>query len=364
MYLNADKKNLAAGVVSTVIQPTYISTMYTDCFYTFDYLNGKFYILDNSSNWYIVNGQTLTQVCSDGNEQRKVTRILYNYNGIIYYIEYNTDSYGDNNYFIKAFNGTNTWTLCEAMYADTNVFALNNNLYMFGKSVSTGYYNVYTLNKTIVLQTYNSNASLLYYGEMILIRTKGSDKASNIYYIFNGNNMTRTNMFDNKSNVIFSPYTLNGKTIGIENYRDSKILMYDYDTDTLTTILSSSALDYPDTGMEIYKYNKRIYYYITYNEDIFIADNMLVNGNGNIGYFRISKFTAPKNVYSPNTLIIDKSNLYSGGKYSTEIAGPKIENNQRFLTGFDDVFYFAYSAFDWNAPMYYGNGSQWIKFKN
>ena len=96
-----------------------------------------------------------------------------------------------------------------------------------------------------------------------------------------------------------------------------------------------------------------------------MADN-ITRGNDNRipQYIRISKFTAPENVYNPNTLIIDKSNLFSGGKYSTEIAAPKIENNQRFLTGFDDVFYFADTAFDWNAPMYYGNGSQWIKFKN
>ena len=39
-------------------------------------------------------------------------------------------------------------------------------------------------------------------------------------------------------------------------------------------------------------------------------------------------------------------------------------NSNRFVSGFDDCFYFADTAFDWNAPMYYGNGSQWIKFKN
>lgn len=333
----------------------------SDCSYDFEYLNGKFYILDNSSNWYIANGQTLTKVCSDVDDQRSNASIRCCYNGIIYYVEYNVASYGGNNYFVKAFDGTKTWTLCSEMFADTMVFALNGNLYMFG--CTDTYYNIYTLDKKIILQTHRTDVSLEYYGDMILLRS-GKPSTGYTYYIFNGNSMTQTNMFDNKHHVILSKYTLNGNTIGmIYPYKD--IEMYNYDTDTVTTIISSSALDYPDTGNEYYVYEKRIYRYIVYNEDIFMADNITRGNDNRIPiYIRISKFTAPENVYNPNTLIIDKSNLFSGGKYSTEIAAPKIENNQRFLTGFDDCFYFADTAFDWNAPMYYGNGSQWIKFKN
>lgn len=80
------------------------------------------------------------------------------------------------------------------------------------------------------------------------------------------------------------------------------------------------------------------------------------------------QFRSPEKVYQPNTLIISKGNS-NGGKYLTNIADTSVIQDDgtgayRFPSGFDDVFYFADTAFDWNAPMYYGNGSQWIKFKN
>ena len=99
-----------------------------------------------------------------------------------------------------------------------------------------------------------------------------------------------------------------------------------------------------------------------------LYDGFAVVYNGGIHIGQIDKthcqFQSPEKVYEPNTLIINKSTSTGTGKYCTMICSPAIKNNQRFLTGFDDVFYFADTAFDWNAPMYYGNGSQWIKFKN
>jgi hypothetical protein len=77
---------------------------------------------------------------------------------------------------------------------------------------------------------------------------------------------------------------------------------------------------------------------------------------------------SPSVVYDPNTLILHKKNTYTG-TYLTAIADTSAiiddgNNNNRFVSSFDDCYYFADSAFDWTAPMYYGNGSQWIKFKN
>ena len=80
------------------------------------------------------------------------------------------------------------------------------------------------------------------------------------------------------------------------------------------------------------------------------------------------QFQAPNKVYDPNTLILYKGDQHNG-TYLTAIADTSMitddgKNNNRFISGFDDVVYFADSSFDWGAPMYYGNGSQWIKFKN
>ena len=79
----------------------------------------------------------------------------------------------------------------------------------------------------------------------------------------------------------------------------------------------------------------------------------------------IYKFDSPDVLYNQDTVIIQKGNNQNGN-YLTAIADTSIMSggNNRFVSGFDDVFYFADTAFDWNAPMYYGNGSQWIKFKN
>ena len=64
-------------------------------------------------------------------------------------------------------------------------------------------------------------------------------------------------------------------------------------------------------------------------------------------------------------MIINKGDTQNG-VYLTAIADTSMceGDNNRFVSGFDDVFYFANTAFDWNAPMYYGDGTKWIKFKN
>ena len=108
-----------------------------------------------------------------------------------------------------------------------------------------------------------------------------------------------------------------------------------------------------------------------YIDSVYTKDNYLAG----IGEKYISgqficylyKYTTPENVYDPQTLIIQKG-YTNGGKYVTNITDTSVIEgdglNNRFPSGFDDCYYFADSAFDWNAPMYYGNGSQWIKFKN
>lgn len=79
-------------------------------------------------------------------------------------------------------------------------------------------------------------------------------------------------------------------------------------------------------------------------------------------------FQSLEEIYEPNTVIINKGKS-NNGSYLTNIANTSsiIEGddlNNRFPSGFDDCFYFANTAFDWTASMYYGDGTKWIKFKN
>ena len=75
---------------------------------------------------------------------------------------------------------------------------------------------------------------------------------------------------------------------------------------------------------------------------------------------------SPEKVYNPNTVIINKGDAQNGAHLTNMFDTSYMigNNNNRFVSGFDDCYYFADTSFDWNAPMYYGNGSQWIKFKN
>ena len=95
------------------------------------------------------------------------------------------------------------------------------------------------------------------------------------------------------------------------------------------------------------------------------GDLHLIGGNPHASTEHI-KFQSPQKVYSPNTLIINRGNSNSGVYLTAINDNSEIikGNNNRFVSGFDDCFYFADTAFDWNAPMYYGDGSRWIKFKN
>ena len=103
---------------------------------------------------------------------------------------------------------------------------------------------------------------------------------------------------------------------------------------------------------------------LIYNGDFAIIGTARIN---DVGSFFI-QFKAPSKVYDPNTIILYKGDQHNG-TYLTAIADTSSiiddgNNNNRFISGFDDAVYFADSAFDWGAPMYYGDGSQWIKFKN
>ena len=79
-------------------------------------------------------------------------------------------------------------------------------------------------------------------------------------------------------------------------------------------------------------------------------------------------YTMPEKVYDKQTVIFNKG-ATNTGKYLTNIVDTASVisgdgSNNRFISGFDDCFYFAETGFDWTAPMYYGDGTKWIKFKN
>lgn len=99
---------------------------------------------------------------------------------------------------------------------------------------------------------------------------------------------------------------------------------------------------------------------VVYRNSIYI-----VGSNWNTSYrTSAARITAPIKTYSPNTIIIQRGSGTTG-VYFTAIADLSvISGGNRFPIGFDDIYYFDKTAFDWDAEIYYGNGTNWIKFKN
>ena len=128
---------------------------------------------------------------------------------------------------------------------------------------------------------------------------------------------------------------------------------YKYDGSSWT---KASTFPYTD-------YNRSYIFSIAYNNSeihLFIFNN-----DNTSSHYRFKSSTKS---YNDNTVIIYRGNNTNNGAYLTSMANMSViegnGSNNRFVSGFDDVLYFASSAFNWYAPMYYGNGTQWIKFKN
>lgn len=75
-------------------------------------------------------------------------------------------------------------------------------------------------------------------------------------------------------------------------------------------------------------------------------------------------FTSPQALFENQSIILVRSN--HNGVYLTNFCDVSAitGENKRFLSGFDDVWYFDNGSFDLNCEMYYGNGNEWVKFKN
>ena len=64
---------------------------------------------------------------------------------------------------------------------------------------------------------------------------------------------------------------------------------------------------------------------------------------------------------NPYTVVINPGKGYSTGLIdNSENSG----DNTRYLSEFSGASYFGASGTEESSPIYYGNGSQWIKFKN
>ena len=195
------------------------------------------------------------------------------------------------------------------------------------------------------------NGSAVVYNGEIHILGSGINGNSTNHYKWNGSTWTRVSTL---------PYESNGGSAVVYNGEIHILGSGIYNNHTKhykwngSTWINVSTLPYESNDGSA----------VVYNGDMHILGGGSSNNYGTKYY----KFQSPEKVYDPNTVIINRGSNTNNGTYLTAMADMSAIKgdgaNNRFLSGFDDVFYFANTAFDWSAPMYYGDGTKWIKFKN
>lgn len=95
-----------------------------------------------------------------------------------------------------------------------------------------------------------------------------------------------------------------------------------------------------------------------------------VNGNiiGCLGGDGVLRYNVESKQYDEKTVILSKTDPISGKYYTEFVSCDDIEDFNEgihlFKTGFNDILYFHNGSLDNTLPTYYGDGTQWIKFKN
>jgi len=211
--------------------------------------------------------------------------------------------------------------------------------------------------------------------------------AYNEYCQFDGNSFTTK--YTTTDNIHGNCVVYNGYI-----YTSSNVGLYRWDTNNITLVLSSFRMN-----GQMCVYNNSIYY--TYGPDLYkynAIDNSctLISGNvldreGSIllctdGYklymqtfndscgpddsliknitARVADYSLAKQNFDNNTVILQRGET-GNGKYQTAFADltKSVSGVNRFISGFDDAWFYSSGGFE-NCPMYYGNGFQWIRFKN
>lgn len=138
-------------------------------------------------------------------------------------------------------------------------------------------------------------------------------------------------------------------------------------TDAFTSIVYNGEIHIIGFGKQHYKWDESTWTNVStvpVNGKYTIAvtkDNYIFAACGS----KYAFFTTPENLFDPHTLILQKGPTING-TYNTAFADMSFitGDNNRFPSGFDDVWYFDDTSFDMNAEIYYGDGTQWIKIKN
>lgn len=328
--------------------------------------NGKLHVFSSQYHYeYDDSTGVYVQLANDNTRVAGATRNHIVFNGILYGLlegKTGSDNY-DCNYMSKYNASNNTWS---SIYTPTSTSyssdaaVLNNILYL---TINGEFYKMSTDDTFTETYMFNNDID----GGYSFISNNGridmfDYENGNAYHRYIENDMIYTLNIPPIHNAAI---LYNGVIHLLSNYRNN---MGGGSGNEYTShyIWNKSSDTYTDIG-KLYdngNANKATLY--TKNNYLAYIGSIYTSASNDTSYY-LYKYTTPENVYDSQTLIIQKG-YTNDGKYITNIADTSaIEGdgaNNRFPSGFDDCFYFANTAFDWSAPMYYGDGTQWIKFKN
>lgn len=308
--------------------------------------------------------------------------------------------FSDKDYKLYRLNGSALEYICDYNSRTNVMVSYNNSLYIITESASTGYVFKYNgSNWERVSEFYGTiyfdmNCVTLYNDQICLFYSNTTPEI-NYIYLFNGSTFMQlcdATIYDsyNRPMQIQNIITYNGKLYMFGNRSISPADGLFYFVLNAGSNWTRSTVPVPENSMCVCTcvYNNELYlfyedrgindsiYYCKYNgvswtligklNDKYQKDAVSLNQYMYTNGSSLYKYTLPNKVYNPNTVIINKGDSQNG-VYLTNMFDTSYmvgNNSNRFVSGFDDCYYFADSSFDWNAPMYYGNGSQWIKFKN
>ena len=306
------------------------------------------------------------------------------YNGEIY-AEYSSSIY---EYIYKVNLNNNSSTL---LYSDefSNSyylsFVFNNKLFLSDHKDYSAVMQFDTTQNKMINTNYgsfmrNMMGAIEYNGKLYFQNNYGHDICS-----YDGSTVTTELSYTGQENTYYTNknmLTLNGKIyMAYCCYNASTYILcvYDVENNTFSKLctlpnnnfgsicLYNNEINYigNNIGNNIhYKYNITSNTFTRLSDTNCYAPLVYNNAIYNVYDFRCV-YEASTKVYNPNTVIMIKTDLHNGN-YLTNISDTSIISgvNNRFVSGFDDCYYFADTAFDWTAPMYYGDGTKWIKFKN
>ena len=341
-------------------------------FFSFPY-NGYIYACSSIDHkFFRYNGSTWTDIGIAWNDFNDYTYIIYNNKIHLFGLNYNRHYIFDGLSLTSVSDTTIDYLTDRDNYSNDSIFVYNNTLYSisyYRREDMQSYICKYDDNNRKWSQFYSSYSlpygenSCVYRGLVYII---GGTKDTTYYpYTVWGGTALYTYDGTNVSKVCDLPRQMNPQMFVYNN----KIYMYFFTAND--SILSTTLYTYDGSTFTLYSYTQTINnLYKVDTGNIFVYNGeiheLVSLGNAYDGSPHYV-FRSASKVYSPNTLILYKGT--EGGKYLTAIADTSMitddgKNNNRFLSGFDDAIYFADTSFDWTAPMYYGDGSQWIKFKN